>query len=747
MLRSFLLFAFSYLLAATASAQGKASVPTSAPTTAMTADTASLTAQGPNAVAFSFPGEDGKQVNIPLFGFRFNGEDVPTTKLHLKQLAPGVYELYSLAYTVGTWEFRVGDNSSYYGFGERFDTLNRARTIVVNSSQDNGGPKGSDTYQPMPFYMSLSGYGLWLDTYAEASFDLNVTSHDAIAVREPADRLHIVLFAGPKFPKILDEFTGLIGRNKLPPYWAFAPWMSRDYHRNDADVYEDVDRTRNLGLPASVIMIDSPWATNYNTYIFNTKQFADPAAIIKHIHEEGYKLVLWHTSWIDSKTDVPKEKGFADKIPAAAASNYDEAAKSGYFVKLPDGQPYVGRWWKGMGSLIDFTNPAAKKWWQDQVRQAIKAGADGFKDDDAEGSFLGDVKFADGTDQRLMRDKYAVLYNQAMQELIDKDLKGNGVLFMRSASVGNNNFGILWGGDNEASFSPENGLPTVVTAGLNAGLSGMPMWAGDLGGYLRRQRTPDDAKLFMRWTEYSAFSPVMEIISSMNLGPWDYGDQALAVYKKYATLHMSLFPYRYAAAQQSAKDGMPIMRALVLQYQDDQQAREANSEYLFGPDLLVAPVLNQGTQRVVYLPKGSWIDYWSGTQTEGGKTIIVDAAVDVLPLYVRSGAVLPKIPEDVMTLVPPSQSGNTQIQSLDDRRVYEVYPGAEADFTDFEGRTIQRNNATLTINGKSAKVSVCWKFIHITTATVNGAAARVQQGIDGPFIEFNHKDKSVVVWK
>ncbi|MHB1021737.1 MAG: TIM-barrel domain-containing protein [Acidobacteriaceae bacterium] len=747
MLRSFLLLAFSCLLAVTAVAQGKVPATISSPTAATTADTASLTMQGTSAVTFSFPGEDGKQVSIPLFGFRFNGEDVPNTKLHLKQLAPGVYEIYSLAYTVGTWEFRVGDNNSYYGFGERFDTLNRARTIVVNSSQDNGGPKGSDTYQPMPFYMSLSGYGLWLDTYAEASFDLNVTNHDAIVVHEPAAKLRIVLFAGPKFPKILDEFTGLIGRSKLPPYWAFAPWMSRDYHRNDADVYEDVDRTRKLDLPASVIMIDSPWATNYNTYIFNKKQFADPEAMIKHIHEEGYKLVLWHTSWIDSKTNVPKEKGFADKIPAAAASNYAEAAKAGYFVKLPNGQPYVGQWWKGMGSLIDFTNPAAKKWWQDQVRQAIKDGADGFKDDDAEGSFLGDVKFYDGTDQRLMRDKYAVLYNQAMQELIDKDLKGNGVLFMRSASVGNNNFGILWGGDNEASFSPENGLPTVVTAGLNAGLSGMPVWAGDLGGYLRRQRTPDDAKLFMRWTEYSAFSPVMEIISSMNLGPWDYGDQALAVYKKYATLHMSLFPYRYAAAQQSAKDGMPIMRALVLQYQDDHQAREAKSEYLFGPDLLVVPVLNQGTQRVVYLPKGDWIDYWSGTQTEGGKTIIANAAVDVLPLYVRSGAVLPKIPEDVMTLVPPSQSGNTKIQSLDDRRVYEVYPGAAASFTDFEGRAIQRDHATLTIDGKPAKVFVRWKFIPVGSATVNGATVRVQQGVDGPFIAFEHKDKSVVAWK
>ncbi len=725
---------------------------TAAGTSSATASPEGLAASGTDAVQLTFADEQGKPVSVPLFGFRFEGDPVPSSKLHLKTLAPGVYEISSLAYKVGEWEFRVGDDSPYYGLGERFDTLDHAHTIVQNSSVDNAGPKGSSTYQAIPFFMSLKGYGLWLDTYAEARFDLNVSSRDYAIVRVPADRLRIVLFAGPQFPKILERFTGLAGRQQLPPYWTFAPWISRDYHRSQADVNEDVERTRSLGLPASVIMIDSPWATNYNTYQFNPKQFDDPAAMIRHIHEEGYKLVLWHTSWIDSKTDTPKEKGFADKIPTAAASNYAEAAKNGYFVKNADGTPYVGQWWKGTGSLIDFTNPAAKAWWQGQVRQVIKLGADGFKDDDAEGSFLGDVVFADKTDQRLMRNKYAVLYNKAMEELIQKDLHGNGVLFARSASVGSQNIPFLWGGDNEANFSPENGLPTVVTAGLNAGLSGMSLWTGDLGGYLKRERTPDDSQLFMRWTEYAAFSPAMEIISSMNLGPWDYGDQALAVYKKYSTLFMSLFPYRYAAAQESAKDGLPMMRALVLNYQDDRRARESKDEYLFGPDLLVAPVLDQGVQRVVYLPQGSWLNYWTGAPVESGKTIIADAPVDVLPLYIRAGAVLPKIPEDVMTLVPSSESGNTRLQTLDDRRVYEVFPGETASLTDFEGRVIKREANTLTLadqkpNTAAAKVTVRWKFASVQSATVDGAAVNVQQGADGPFIEFAHAGTSKIAWK
>ena len=720
-----------------------------------------------DSVTLTLPAQNGGDArSLDIHDFDFNGEPVDTSKLHLHQLSPGVYELSSLAYIVGYWRFSVTDAAAYYGLGEHFDTLDHAHTIVRNVSMDDAGRKGSSAYKAIPFFLSTTGYGLWLDATGEATFDMNASNRDEVIVDAATNRLRILLFTGTdagagRFPTILSAFTAMASptRPNLPPYWAFAPWQARDFHQNQAQVLEDVDRTRELGLPASVILIDSPWATAYNSYQFNPKQFDDAPAMIKRLHQAGYKLVLWHTSWINNKSNPPKEEGFEGKLEETSP-NYAEAASNGYFVKTLDGKPWVGTWWKGKGSLIDFTNPNAKLWWQNQVRQAIAAGADGFKDDDAEGAFFGgsgDVKFADGTDPRLMRNRYGTLYNNAMEELIQKDLKGNGVLFARSVTTGANAIGFLWAGDNQASFSPDNGLPTVVTAGISAGLSGMPLWGADLGGYLGLPDTPN-ALLLERWTEFAAFTPMMEVMSTKNITPWTFdknspsGTPALDTYKKFAILHMSLFPYRYAAAQTAAKTGIPLIRGLVLNFQDDLKARTIKDEYLFGPDLLVAPVIDENLSRVVYLPAGDWINLFTGEAFTGPKTIIAQAAFDAIPVYARRGTILPKIPEDVMTLVPQSESGNKTVKTLDDRRVYELIgPAATTatSITDFEGRTVLRSDNTLQITGDSAAhVILRWRFSTPRSATVNGASVPIRSDKNGvPSIEFDHGSSSSVAWQ
>jgi len=663
----------------------------------------------------------------PAFGtFTRDGVAVPKAVIRIRHLAKGVTEYSIASPKPADWEFRFQEHAPVFGFGERYNTLDQTGQVIVNRSSDTPGPKGTATYVPIPFFMSLSGYGLWLDTYAEASFDLGKTRAGEFVVRFRDSHLRILIFDGPGFPKILERFTGVVGRARLAPYWAFGPWKSRNWHPDMAAVYEDVDRYRSLGIPGDVLVLDSPWATNYNTFIMNRLQFTDPEAMIKHVHDQGFKLCLWLTAFINKETIKAPEPELVGKIPETEASNYEEAARNGYFLKDSTGRVYLATWWKGRGGLIDFTNPAAVSWWQNQVRQAIRIGADAFKADGGEGSFIAYPES--------LRTHYSVLYNQALEHLIDTDLHGDGVLFSRSGSAGSQDLPFIWAGDNQADFSRDNGLPSVVIAGLNAGLSGVSMWTSDLGGYEKTGRTPGDDTVFVRWTEFSAFSPVMEVHSSINLGPWDYGAEALDIFRKYSRLHMSLFPYRYAAAQESHRTGMPLLRALVLEFPSDSIARSATDEYEFGPDLLVAPMVNAGTSRAIHVPKGNWIDYWTGATVMGPRDTTVDVPLDRIPLFVRAGAILPKIPDDVMTLVP----------KLDDRRIYEIYPGPARSITDFEGRQLSASNGHLTITGKPAMITIVWRNQKPAAVRLNGGPIAVS---DAATVTFEHRGHSVMVWR
>jgi alpha-D-xyloside xylohydrolase len=703
-------------------------------------------------VDVNFTNMDGKPDTLRLHNLMVDDKLIDTRRISVRQIGEGVHEIVVQDEKSANWELHIADPSDVYdsnvfGFGERFNALNQRYNIISNSSHDAFGPKGSNSYKPMPFFMSDRGYGVWVDTYATALFDMGLSHRGEFIVRLTDRRLRVVIFEGPRFPLILERFTAQVGRIKLPPYWAFAPWKGRNWYPDMKSVFEDVDRYRELGLPGSVLVIDSPWETNYNTFEFNRQQFSDPVAMVRHIHERGFKLCLWLTPMINSQT-LP-ERDFIGKIPLTAASNFDEGAKAGYFLKKRDGSVFLTDWWKGKGAVVDFTNPAAKEWWKRQVRKAVQAGADGFKNDDGEGTFVDDVVFDDGGDPR-MTNRYSVLYNRAVRELIDSDLKGDGVLFMRSATQGSQNLSFVWAGDNGSDFSTENGLPGVVLAGLNAGMSGMALWASDLGGYVPDSPTPDP-ELFSRWTEFSAFSPIMEPFSINNWSPWDYGDRALKIFRDYSRLHMSLFPYRYAAAQEAARNGMPIIRSLVLFHPKDWQARQAIYEYYFGPDFLVAPVVTPGTQQHVYLPEGDWIDYWTGDKLRGPKNLLVDVPLDKIPVYVKSGAIIPKIPDDVMTLVPASELADRSVKTLDDRRIYEIYPGTPAAITDFEGRKITTGQSssenTIEILGKAAAVTIIWRFAQPHQVIVNGVIQRLTPGKDGRSLTFVHRDRTLLEWE
>jgi alpha-D-xyloside xylohydrolase len=570
---------------------------------------------------------------------------------------------------------RSDDETRYYGTGERFHSLNQRGFILPIRVDDRYGNKGVGTHKPVPFFMSTKGFGVWLDSTAPAELDLSGTARFDTDIEMRGSSMRVVFIAGPRLDEILETFTGLTGRSPVPPAWAFGLWKSRDVHRNREDVLEDVEKLRRFGIPASVLVIDSPWETGYNDFNMNREQFTEPEALFRRVEELGFNLALWLTPMINVR-NVIDMKGIEPKT-----ATFDEAAAKGVLVETSDGEVALTEWWKGAGGLVDFTDPAAKAWWFGQLAKTRKWGVKAFKCDDGEGNFVPDAVFADGTPAWLMKNRYSDLYNGAMQEYVEKELGGDGVLIVRSGFTGVQKYPFAWAGDNYADFSFDDGLPSVVVAGQNAALSGISLWGSDIAGYAG---TPD-RELFIRWTQFATFVPFMQVHMTSNLGPWDFDEETLEIFREFAVLRSQLFPYLYDAVHETARTGMPVIRPMVLAFPGDGDAHKQIHQYMFGPELLVAPMISRGTSRSVYLPAGSWYDYWTRERHEGPMTIEAAAPLSRIPLYVRSGAILPMLPADVQTLVSRHPRMASSVSAIDGRRILEVWPGRGAGLITWDG--------------------------------------------------------------
>ena len=418
----------------------------------------------------------------------------------------------------------------------------------------------------------------------------------------------------------------------------------------------------------------------YNDFVLNRAQFKDPRAMFDRVQALGFYPCFWLTPFVNSK-NVTDMAG----ISANPTSNYAEAAAKKYLVRMADGSVMKSSWWKGEGGLVDFTNPAAVKWWQEQVAKTKEWGARAFKCDDGEGNFVQDAVFSDGSTALEMKNRYAALYLKTMHEYVQTQLGGNGTLLARPGFSGTQKYPFCWAGDNYADFSYTNGLPTAILAGQTAALSGIPFWGHDIAGYQGRPTK----EVFIRWTQFGAFSPLMMVHMTSNLGPWDFDTETLDIYRTFAKLHTALFPYIYEAAHEAVSRGVPIIRPMVLAAQDDPVAAAHPFQYFFGPDILVAPMYQGGTYRTVYLPAGRWIDYWTGDELDGKQKIEVHAPLDRLPLFVRAGSVIPMIPKSIDTLIRRTAGMAEDVTALDDRRVIQVWPGGAGGMSTWEGLSAQ----------------------------------------------------------
>jgi alpha-glucosidase (family GH31 glycosyl hydrolase) len=512
---------------------------------------------------------------------------------------------------------------------------------------EGGIPQGDCA--PTPWMLSSRGYGVLALTDANGTrFDM-ASERTSVSTRALAGPLRLEFMCAPTPAARLRALCRRTGHPMVLPEWGYGFWKSRDVHEDREAILDDFDGFRRCRIPLDAIVVDSPWATQYNSWEINPYQIPEAEQLIRAMRSDGVRTVLWCTPWvnIDSRDGQIPPQPESERMHREPAANYAPGAEAGHFVKDADSDtPYVGQWWMGTGSIVDFTSPGAEAWWREQVKGVLRQGVEGIKMDDGDGYYLkDDVRLADGRTGGEGAWALGGLHRLSLQRALDEVHPDSGVLFGRSGWTGQHATGLTWAADQASDFWS---LRALVTATLSAAASGYSNWSHDVGGYLGHrlvERCPPE--LLVRWLQFGCFTPLMQAHSRMAHEPWAYGERMVDTYRAYVLLHEQLVPYVRAAAATAARTGLPIIRPLCLIDPGDPRGWELTGAYGYGPALWVAPVLDDGARELeVELPRGDWIETWSGSEVTGGGEVIAPAPVAQIPVWVRAGSIVVTYPAD-----------------------------------------------------------------------------------------------------
>lgn len=538
----------------------------------------------------------------------------------------------------------VRPGEAFYGLGEKFTPLNKWGQEITSYAMDCGNVSSHRSYKNIPFLMSTAGYGVFVHSSYPIVYRMGAESSITYSIHIADSLLDYFLIYGPEFKRILQRYTDLTGRAPMPPKWSFGFWMSRAGYKNRREVEGVIQEMRTRDFPCDVIHLDPWWMGNgpWSTYEWDTASFPQPEEMICRLREQGVRTCLWIHPYVPVGTRI-----------------YQEGLEKGYFVRRPDGQPApVVETFSGSNLVaIDFTNPEARAWLLARLDALHDMGVAVFKTDFGEQAPV-DAVYYDGRSGLEMHNLYPLLYNRAVFELSEKRF-GRGLVWGRSAYAGSQRYPVQWGGD---SYSSLDQIACQLKGLLSYGISGVPFCSHDVGGfdyspaafdYLDRNATeagaggefPKDPVTYIRWLQFGVFSSHIRAHGKQPREPWSYGPEAEAIARRYLKLRYRLLPYIYSQAVRSTQTGLPMARPLVLEYQDDPNTYNLDTEYLFGDSFLVAPVLTPDNHCRVYLPAGQWVNYWTKELCDGGRWIEADAPLEVLPLWVKAGAIIPLGPE------------------------------------------------------------------------------------------------------
>ena len=512
--------------------------------------------------------------------------------------------------------FMLSPGEKIFGGGESFTGLDKRGQKIVLWTDDANGIQNQGLYKPIPFFMSSRGYGMFLHTSSPITCDFGNSFNGVNSLMIGDDALDLFVFFGsPK--EILDEYTKLTGKSPMPPLWSFGLWMSRCTYSSEKQVREVAARLRENKIPCDVIHLDTGWfETDWRCdYQFSTSRFTDPQKMISDLKADGFHISLWQLPYF-----VPKNTLF------------NELVENNLVVRDAKGNlPYED-------AVLDFSNPKTVEWYQAKLASLLKMGVGAIKVDFGEAAPENGI-YASGRTGFYEHNLYPLRYNKAVAD-ITKKTTGENIIWARSAWAGSQRYPIHWGGDAE---STDQGMAAELRGGLSFGLSGFSFWSHDVGGFTANSVTNMDKNLFARWLAFGMLSSHSRCHGIAPKEPWNYGNAFMDEFRVIDELKYKLMPYVYAQAKDSSEHGLPMVRALFIEYPDDPGSWNVDDEYLFGSSILVAPLMEEGsTGRNVYLPPGTWIDYQTGKSYDGGWQHIEAGQIPVVML-VRDGTVLPQI--------------------------------------------------------------------------------------------------------
>ena len=517
-------------------------------------------------------------------------------------------------------ELSLGVGECVYGLGERFTSFVKNGQTVEIWNKD-GGTSSEQAYKNIPFYLTNKGYGVFVNHPENVSFEVASEKVSKVQFSVLGEYLEYYMIGGDNLKEVLANYTALTGKPALPPAWSFGLWLSTSFTTDydEKTVSEFINGMAERQLPLHVFHFDCFWmkAFQWCDFAWDEAVFPDPQSMLARLKDRGLKICVWINPYIGQKSKL-----------------FAEGMKYGYLLKKQNGDVWQWDLWQPGLAVVDFTNPEACQWFVSKLERLMDMGVDCFKTDFGE-RIPTDVVYYDKSDAIKMHNYYTYLYNKTVFTAVERRFgKNNAMVFARSATAGGQQFPVHWGGDCNSNYES---MAESLRGGLSLSLSGFGFWSHDIGGF--ENTAPPD--VYKRWVAFGLLSSHSRLHGESSYRvPWLFDQEAVDVLRFFTHLKCRLMPYLFSAACQAAAVGIPVMRAMVLEFTHDRGCDYLDKQYMLGESLLVAPVFDQSGYLSYYLPSGRWTHFITGKVVEGGKWFTEYYDFMNLPLMVRPNSII-----------------------------------------------------------------------------------------------------------